>query len=128
MTKSAVEAAWTVKLTFLGEPPCQTAIVLKGSMRGYAIFERGKFSAAFFDRGAQTGLGIRIGSTLSRLRAVHGKQLTVRNDQYVPGAKNYFLRRPQKPYRWLRFDVSPRQRVTEIAYGNRAAFYSEACA
>ena len=108
-------------------PGCTTAPVRMGAMRGYALFERGRFAAAFFTAGARTGRGLRIGSSVRRLQAVHGSQLTSRPDLYVPGSRNYFLRRPSGP-RWsIRFDTR-RGRIEQISFGNRAVRYVEGCA
>jgi hypothetical protein len=130
MRVAAVEQRWGVDLVLSGEitPGCETAPVRAGAMRGYALFERGRFSAVFLSAGARTGRGLRIGSPVRRLKALHGPQLTSRPDFYVPGSRNYFLRRPGRP-RWsIRFDVSRAGRITEISFGNRAVRYVEGCA
>src|SRR5262245_44017428 len=125
MRIAAVETRWGVDLNLSGEitPGCETAPVKVGAMRGYALFERGRFSAVFLTAGARTGRGLRIGSTVRRLKALHGPQLTSRPDLYVPGSRNYFLRRPSRPHWSIRFDVSRGGRITEISFGNRAVRY-----
>ena len=82
----------------------------------------------FFRNGAVTGRGIRIGSTLAQLLRVYPK-LSSRPDRYIHGGRNYFLRRTRAPHWELRVDVSPKKRVTQIAFGERAAVrLDEGCA
>ncbi len=130
MTVAQVDARWGVKLRLdrsLGSG-CATASVRRGGMSGYALFENGRFGAVWFRKGAVTPAGIRIGSTVGALRKAYGFRLGSRLNKYTPGARDYFLRSPSRP-RWeLRFDVSPRGRVTEIAFGSRAVRYVEGCA
>ncbi|MGH3115619.1 MAG: hypothetical protein ACRDQ2_00595 [Gaiellales bacterium] len=109
-------------------PGCQAVPVLAGAMRGYALFEEGSFGSVFFDRGAVTGRGVRIGSTLTALKRAYGSRLTSRPNKYTPGARDYFFRRARTP-RWeLRFDVSKGGRVKTIAFGNETVRYVEGCA
>ena len=98
MRIAAVEKRWGVDLRLSGEitPGCETAPVKAGAMRGYALFERGRFSAVFLTAGARTGRGLRIGSSVRRLKALHGPQLTSRPDFYVPGSRN-LLPAPTRP-------------------------------
>lgn len=130
MTPAQVEGRWRVKLRLdrAVSPGCATALVRLGGMSGYALFENDRFGAVWFRKGAVTPAGIRIGSTVGALREAYGFRLGSRPNKYTPGARDYFLRSPSRP-RWeLRFDVSPRGRVTEIAFGNRAVRYVEGCA
>ena len=129
-TPDVVAQRWGVRLrldTTFGFR-CQTAQVDGGGMSGYALFERRRFGAVFFDRGAVTGRGIRVGSTRAQLVGAYGRRLTRRRNAYVHGSYDYFVRRSRAP-RWeLRFDVSARGRVTRIAFGNRTVRYTEGCA
>ena len=130
MSERAVEARWGVSLRLQGTrgSPCAAARLVARGVDGYAIFLRGRFDSVYFRRGASTPSGIRIGSTLAELRRAYGRRLTSRLDAYVRGARNYFLRRVQRP-RWeLRFDVSPRRCVTQIAFGGESVRYTEGCA
>ena len=97
-------------------------------MEGYALFERGRFGAVFFRRGARTPRGIRIGLTLSALRRAYPGRLTSRPHAYEPGGRYYFLTRRSKPHWQIRFDVSSGRRVTQISFGNAAVRYVEGCA
>jgi hypothetical protein len=133
MTPRAVAARWGVPLRLQGGAggpgsTCRTARFRKGTLRGYALFEAGRFGAVFFDRGARTPSGITIGSTETALRRTYGDRLLARPHQYVRGGHYYFLRRRQSP-RWrIRFDTNGAGRVTQIAFGARAVAYVEGCA
>jgi hypothetical protein len=130
MTPAAVARAWNTPLRLDApiRPGCQTAAISKGGMRGYALFERRRFGAAFFTAGARTPSGITIGSSLNALRRAYRGRLTSRPDVYQHGARNYFLTRRSRPRWQIRFDVSVRGRVTRISFGNAAVRYTEGCA
>jgi hypothetical protein len=129
MTPAVVARRWDLGLRLDTEFGfrCQTAVVKAGPMRGYALFERRRFGSVFFDAGAVTGRGIRIGSTRADLVRAYGRALTSRPDAYDPRAVNYFVRRAGAPRRELRFDVV-RGRVRRIAFGNHTVRSTEGCA
>lgn len=131
MSVAAVSAKWGVPLwpNYEVRPSCGTAHIERPGIEGEAIFmPRGRFGAVFFRKGAVTGRGIRIGSTLAQLRRAY-PTLSSRPDRYLHGSWNYFLRRAQAPHWELRVDVSPEKRVTQIAFGNRATVrLDEGCA
>lgn len=131
MSEEAVSAAWGLRLrpTYEVRPSCGQAFIDERGLDGYAIFmPRNRFGALFLRKGAATGKGIRIGSTLAQLRRAYAT-LTSRPDRYVHGGRNYFLRRARAPHWQLRFDVSPGKRVTQIAFGNRESVrLDEGCA
>lgn len=131
MSVAAVSAEWGVFLrpNYEVRPTCGTARIERPGIVGEAIFmPRGRLGAVFFRRGAVTGRGIRIGSTLAELRRAYPK-LSSRPDRYIPGGRNFFLRRARAPHWELRVDVSPDKRVTQIAFGDRASVrLDEGCA
>jgi hypothetical protein len=131
MSVAAVSAAWDMPLrpSYEVRPGCGTARIARPGIVGQAIFmPRGRFGAVFFRKGAVTGRGIRIGSTLAQLRRAYPK-LSSRPDRYIHGGRNYFLRRPQPPHWELRVDVGPGKHVTQIAWGERASVHlDEGCA
>ena len=131
MTVGAVSAEWGVVLrpNYEVRPTCGTARIERPGIVGEAIFmPRGRFGAVFFRKGAVTGRGIRIGSTLAELRRAYPK-LSSRPDRYIHGGSNFFLRRVRAPHWELRVDVSPGKRVTQIAFGERASVrLDEGCA
>jgi hypothetical protein len=131
MSVAAVSAAWGLPLrpSYEVRPGCGTARIARPGVVGQAIFmPRGRFGAVFFRKGAVTGKGIRIGSTLAQLRRAYPK-LSSRPDRYIHGGRNYFLRRAQAPHWELRVDVGPGKRVTQIAWGERASVrLDEGCA
>ena len=109
MSVAAVSAEWGVPLrpNYEVRPTCGTASIERPGIVGQAIFmPRGRFGAVFFRRGAVTGRGIRIGSTLAELRRAY-PNLSSRPDRYIHGGRNYFLRRARAPHWELRVDVSP---------------------
>lgn len=130
MTKRAVEARFGVHLRvqLLPGSNCGTAALVSSGLAGYALFENGRLGSVWFRRGAVTGRGIRIGSTVAQLRRAYPRGLRAQPNQYTRGARDYYLRRARKP-RWeLRFDASPGKRITQIAFGNATVHYSEGCA
>ena len=131
MNVAAVSARWDMRLrpNYEVRPTCGQALIGQAGLEGYAIFmPRGRFGAVFLSKGAVTGKGIRIGSTLAQLKRAYPK-LTSRPDRYMHGTRNYFLRRVRAPHWELRFDVSPVKRVTQIVFGTRAAVrLDEGCA
>jgi hypothetical protein len=131
MSVAAVSAAWGLRLrpTYEVRPSCGQAFIDERGLEGYAIFSpRGRFGALFLRKGAVTGRGLRVGSTLAELQRAYAR-LTSRADRYVHGGRNYFLRRVRAPHWQLRFDVGPGRRVTQIAFGNRESVrLDEGCA
>jgi hypothetical protein len=131
MSAAAVSATWGMRLrpSYEVRPDCGQAPLDRRGLEGSAIFTpRGRFAAIFLRKGAVTGRGIRIGSTLAQLRRAYGS-LTSRPDRYVHGGRQYFLRRARAPHWELRFDVGPGKRVTQIAFGTRGAVrLDEGCA
>jgi hypothetical protein len=131
MSVAAVSARWGVPVrpNYEVRPTCGTARIERPGIAGEAIFmPRGRFGAVFFRKGAVTGRGIRIGSTLAQLRRAYPR-LSSRPDRYIHGGRNYFLRRARAPHWELRVDVSPEKRVTQIAFGERASVrLDEGCA
>ena len=131
MNVAAVSAEWGVPLrpNYEVRPTCGTARIERPGIVGHAIFmPRRRFGAVFFQNGAVTGRGIRIGSTLAQLLRAYPK-LSSRPDRYMHGSRNYFLRRARAPHWELRVDVSPEKRVTQIAFGERASVrLDEGCA
>jgi hypothetical protein len=131
MRASAVSAAWGVplRLSYEVRPDCGQATIDERGLRGNALFTpHDRFGAVLFRRGAVTGKGIRIGSTLAQLRGAYAG-LSSRPDRYVHGGRQYFVRRARAPHWELRFDVGPGKRVTQIAFGTRGAVrLDEGCA
>jgi hypothetical protein len=131
MNVAAVSARWNLRLrpSYEVRPTCGQALIDERGLEGYAIFmPKGRFGAVFLRRGAVTGRGIRIGSTLAQLNRAYPK-LTWRPDRYMHGTRNYFLRRVRAPHWELRFDVSPGKRVTQIVFGRRESVrLDEGCA
>jgi hypothetical protein len=131
MSVAAVSAAWGKRLrsSYEVRPTCGTARIERPGTVGQAVFmPRGRFGAVFFRKGAVTGRGIRIGSTLGQVRRAY-PELSSRPDRYIHGGRQYFLRRARAPHWELRIDVSPEKRVTQIAFGERASVrLDEGCA
>jgi hypothetical protein len=132
MSARAVSAQWGIEVrpSYEVRPDCGEA-ALRGApgVAGTAYFTpRGRFAAVFFRRGAVTGRGIRIGSTLAELRRAY-RSLTSRPSRYRHGEREYFVRRRAAP-RWeLRIDVDTRKRVRQIVFGTHAAVrFDEGCA
>lgn len=109
-------------------PGCRTAAVKTKAVLGYALFERGRFAAVWFERGVWTPSGIRIGSTRAALVRAYGSRLDWKRHAYEPGGWYAFLTRRSSP-RWrIRFDISRHGKVSRIGFGGRAVSYVEGCA
>jgi len=108
-------------------PGCAQASFRSGAIRGHAIFIRGRLGSLWFNRGVLAGRGIGIGSTFTAVKRAY-RRLEIRQDVYVHGARNVFVRRTRAPHWHLRFDVSVQNRVTRIAFGDRTVFFTEGCA
>ena len=127
MTPAQVARAWGTKVVLdhaLPGSSCQTAEIVRGRVRGYALFEGKRLGAVFFSAGVKTDTGIGIGSPFSAVRSAYGSKLVVQADRYTPKAKNAYVGGKWK----VRFDVSPKGKVTAIAFGGRPVTYSEGCA
>lgn len=131
MSVAAVSERWGMRLrpSYEVRPTCGQAFLDRPGIRGYALFmPRGRLGAVFLRKGAVTGRGIRVGSTLAQLRRAY-PVLGSRPDRYIHGGRQYFLRRKRPPHWQLRFDVSPRKRVTQIVFGEHVSVrLDEGCA
>jgi hypothetical protein len=131
MSAAQVSDRWGMRLrpNYEVRPDCGQAFLRGSGLAGYALFmPRDRFGALFLTRGAVTGRAIRIGSTRAQLRAAYSR-LTSRPDRYIHGGRQYFARRARPPHWELRFDVSPSNRVTQIAFGERRSVrLDEGCA
>jgi hypothetical protein len=119
MSVAAVSARWGIHLRpdYEVRASCGLARIERPGTVGQAIFmPRGSFGAVFFRKGAVTGRGIGIGSTLAQVLRAY-PIVTSRPDRYIHGGRNYFIRRARAPHWEIRVDVSPRRRVTQIAFG-----------
>jgi hypothetical protein len=131
MTLAQVARRWGTRVEPGAEeisPGCRTASVRKSAVRGYALFERGRFAAVWFERGVWTPSGIRIGSTRAALVRAYGSRLAWKRHAYEHGGWYAFLTRRTSPRWHIRFDVSRFGRVSRIGFGARAVAYVEGCA
>jgi hypothetical protein len=128
MTEAQVESRWRVPLRIEVLPGSTCGIARLRGYNQYALFERGRLGSVWFRRGGSTGRGIHPGSTRAQLLKAYPRGLSSQPNHYTPGARDYYLRRARKP-RWeLRFDVSPKGRVVQIAFGDTTVHYIEGCA
>jgi hypothetical protein len=126
MTPAQVSRAWGTRVVLGAASPgstCRVAQIRKGAVRGYAIFERGRFGAVFFRAGERTDTGIEVGVPLTRLKKAYGARLKLSPAKYTPKAQTGFV-----GGRWkLRFDIDAGGRVTSIGFGGTAVTYVEGC-
>jgi hypothetical protein len=108
-------------------PGCAQAFFRSGSVRGHALFIRGRLGSLWFDHGVIAGRGIAVGASFAALKRAY-RVLEIRRDAYVPAARNAFVRRTRAPHWRLRFDVSAQGRVTRIAFGDGSTYRTEGCA
>ena len=128
LTVSQVERRFEIDLhPAVIRPGCAKASFRSGIVRGHAMFVRGRLGSLWFDRGVLAGRGIGIGAPLAEIRRVY-RRLEIRADPDLPGARNVFVRRTRAPHWRLRFDVSPRSRVTRIAFGDQSVLLADGCA
>ncbi len=129
MTVPQVQSRWgvTLRLSSAVGQQCESADVRAGATQGFAIFRNRRFRAVFFKQGVRTDKGIRIGSTRGALRQAYASRLASTPDKYTPRARNYYVTRTVRPHWKLRFDVSPRGRVTLIAFGDEQVRLVEGC-
>jgi hypothetical protein len=105
MTAAVVSKAWKTPLSLVGAPgsPCATAAIRVGKATGYALFRNGRFAAVFFEAGAATDRGVRIGTKARKLPGAY-PGIAQRGDAFFVAQ--------------LRFDVDARGTVTRIGYGD----------
>lgn len=108
------------------QPGCAQAAFASGAVRGRATFVRGRLGSLWFDRGVLAGRGIAVGATFTALRRAY-RRLEIRQDPDVSGARNVFVRRTAAPHWRLRFDVSAKDRVTGIAFGDNSVYGADGC-
>jgi hypothetical protein len=102
---AAVSKAWKTPLSLVGSPgsPCATAAIRVGKATGYALFRNGRLASVYFDAGARTDRGVKIGSKTAKLTSSY-PGIVHRGSTFLAGA--------------LRFDVDARGRVARIGYGD----------
>jgi hypothetical protein len=130
MSAAEVSSRWSVplRLSYELRPSCGEDDFERPPIDGSVVFmPHDRLGAVFFRRGAVTGRGIRIGSTLAQVRRAYGS-LTSRRNRFTFG-RDYFVRRRAAPHWELRIDVSPSGRVAQIAFGTPTAVrLDEGCA
>src|SRR3954463_10535486 len=74
LSAAEVSSRWGIAVRPRGgaSAGCPTATINVAGVRGYALFERGRLGAVFFERGVRTPSRIRIGSTVSQLKRAYG--------------------------------------------------------
>src|SRR5207248_9570306 len=94
MTVAQVRARWHVRFSFAtgSARGCKIGGFRKDGGVGGALFQDGQVDAVWFDRGARTPEGVRVGSHVSDLRRIYGARL--RHDQNVYD--------PKRPLYWVR--------------------------
>src|SRR6266496_397217 len=77
MTVAEVARRWHVRFSFStgSAPGCKIGGFRSAGVAGGALFQGGKFDAAWFDRGVTTPGGVHVGSSVSELRRTYGDRL-----------------------------------------------------
>lgn len=127
MSAATISERWgtAVRPSYELRPDCGEVEVAAANV---VFMPRDRFGAVFFRRGAVTGRGIRIGSTLGEVRRAY-PHLTSRPSRFLHGTREYFVRRRAAPHWELRMDVGASRHVTRIAFGTHEAVrLDEGCA
>jgi hypothetical protein len=111
MTAEQVATTWGIPVS-VTSTLCTIVSIHPGNARGHALFHDGKLGAVFFDYGVHTLSGIGIGTTVTGLERIFGRNL-----QSADGSHFFFLTRHSSPHWQIRFDANSANRVVQIGFG-----------
>jgi len=128
MTVPEVARRWGVWFSFSrgSAPGCKIGGFTRGGVVGGALFQDGKFDAAWFTRGITTAGGIRIGSRVSDLRRVYGSRLRRVENLYDRKRPLYYVR-GGKANLFLEFFPKRSGEIASIGFGNGFVLAQEGC-
>jgi hypothetical protein len=128
MSVPEVARRWGVRFSFStgSAPGCKIGGFSRDGVVGGALFQNGKFDAAWFTRGVTTREGIRIGSRLSDLRRVYGSRLRRIENLYDPKRPLYDVR-GGKAHLLLEFFPKRSGEIASIGFGNGFVLAQEGC-
>jgi hypothetical protein len=128
MSVPEVARRWRVRFSFStgSAPGCKIGGFSRDGVVGGALFQDGKFDAAWFSRGVTTREGIRIGSRVSDLRRVYGSRLRRVENLYDRKRPLYYVR-GGKANLLLEFFPNRSGEIVSIGFGNGFVLAQEGC-
>jgi hypothetical protein len=128
MSVREVAGRWGVRFTFStgSAPGCKIGGFSRDGVVGGALFQDGKFDAAWFEGGVATPEGIRIGSRVSDLRRVYGSRLRRVENLYDRKRPLYYVR-GGKAKLFLEFFPKRSGEIASIGFGDGFVLAQEGC-
>ena len=128
MSVPEVARRWGVRFSFStgSAPGCKIGGFSREGVVGGALFQNGKFDAAWFTRGVTTWGGIQIGSRLSDLGRVYGSRLRSVENLYDRKRPLYYVR-GGKAGLLLEFFPKRSGEIADIGFGNGFVLAQEGC-
>jgi hypothetical protein len=128
MSVPEVARRWGVRFSFStgSAAGCKIGGFSRDGVVGGALFQNGKFDAAWFTRGVTTRGGIRIGSRLSDLRRVYGSRLR-RVENLSDRKRPLYYVRGGKAKLLLEFLPKRSGEIADIGFGNGFVLAQEGC-
>ncbi len=128
MTVAEVARRWHVRFSFStgSAPGCKIGGFRSAGVAGGALFQGGKFDAAWFDRGVTTPGGVHVGSSVSELRRTYGDRLQQEPNLYDAKRPLYYVRGGSSRL-FLEFFPTRNRQIERIGFGDPFVLAQEGC-